>query len=369
MRKGIIFLSLTFILIFSVNSVQAEESEKFTFKGTLKGEGEDNATKLNIELAGNLEKDNTKPELKLNTEKITLKKYHFSENPMITLQLKQNDSEGTIPIFIDIVPNEFFISEKTSMSLAPDQIYLNISNHSYDKGLLTITDNSTSSYIGKYVGSFTIYTEDFAPKKISVEYQMLWDPITLIFITSFGVFIAFILDKIILKIDNKEKKLEKKKKILDHIEHINKHVITWNSLGLTEDSKKQFLLFHDQHHKIAKNGMTLEMAIEFVEHYHFARSWREIDSSKEGNKFELFQNEIASPEPTIDLTNEEKTLRRLLNGLSILVTGLIAIPTTLVGITYFPNHLVFDGILSFVIGISIYSTVEIGKKVRDKKLF
>lgn len=178
MKLCIILLFFISIIIFEGGIVYADSqqtnsdnkntvrtSEQFTFKGTIKGSDETNTTKLDIELEGNMEK--TKPELDLNVEKITIKKYHGWNKPELILNLKPDDNNA-YPTIAKITSNEFFISEKTKMSIAPDQInpnILKVDNKVDDK--LTIVEDSFYPYLGKYIGSITIHTEEFSPKKNS----------------------------------------------------------------------------------------------------------------------------------------------------------------------------------------------------------
>lgn len=264
------------------------------------------------------------------------------------------------------------------MSIAPDQINLNILKNDNDQvqDKLTITEDSFYPFLGKYTGSIIIQAENFSPKKIPVEYEMYWNPLVLMIITLVGLFVAFVFDITIFQIDKKEKEVKKSAEILDLIRHINRHVEVWNQYELEKNSKSRMEEFHNHHLKIAEGGMTLMEAKEILEHYHYARNWVETDEKGVPMKLDLFNESIKNEKPKSKPSNaeikkdkDEKALRKRLSAITIIVTSLTAVPATLWAVTYFPNHLILDGILAGLIGFGIYSSKEIGKKLRDKGVF
>ena len=365
-------------------NVNAQQTDSLVFDGEVKGEGDTGVAKWNIEITGEKKEEEEKPkELKLNVEKISLKKYYGWYDSDLILHLPNKN--GIYPQINKITTNEFFISGKTSMSIAPDQITPNISydTTNSDNSKLIITENSFQRFLGKYEGSITLEATGYDPTKIPVEFELRWNPTVLIIITASGLILAWAVDVKILERGKKQKRADEMEKIKKIIKHLNRHVDIWNHQKLRPNSFKKLKTFHDQSLEVAhemENGkpskslMTLELAEELLEHYHKARDWvyvsvkrnRPIDND-DNNKFDDYMIKETEKDNNAE-SDDEKSLKHYFDVIAVIITGLTSIPIALLGVNYFPNHVLADGILAGLIGFGLYSSKEIGKIIRDKKI-
>ena len=362
-----VLFGFLFILTSSVLSIHAQEIDSSVFKGE--------------------NKEKEIKELKLNVNEISVKKYYGGPDPRVVLHLPQLEN-NTYPKIEKITVNEFFISEKTPISLAPDQIIPKIfqdkDNNNSDKSKLIITENSANSFLGKYNGSITIHAQGFEPKTIPVEYELRWNPIVIVIITAIGLVIAWALDVKVLERGKKDKRIQEIEKTNEHIRHLNHHVNIWDHQSLTSTSFSKLKIFHELSLKAAQekkdnkvvSKMNLALAEQLMEDYHKARDWVEVTGdSAQSNGFSEFA-ELEPNKKDLEGTNknhldsdDEKSLKRYYDIATLIITGMISIPVTLLGINYFPNLIFLDAIIAALAGFGIYSTKELGKKIRDKKIF
>ncbi|MCH9657109.1 hypothetical protein K0U27_00195 [archaeon] len=330
-------------------------------------------------------KNKSLPSIETQTEKIIITRNYYMDNEKISFFIRSSDDKIPIPSAVKVIPDEFFITEKTPVSIAADRIEIPnmdaVASFVEEKNayLIEFADNSTVNSLGKYTGKITLNAEGFNPKQVDVEYNTQWHPGLLIVFSAVGIGFSMILG-IVLMYNEREtvrKNIVTANKAI--IEHINIHVENMNILENANLKNHMIKAYHksqvrwaDENSKDKESNkhyiskLSTEHLKTILEHYELHQKYMLSYPSGKNTPLDPFNTEFA------DETKSKTSLNSIKVGQKMTITSitaffvlLIAIPITLVSITYFSGNPFIDAILAGIIGFTIYRTKEIGKIIKN----
>ena len=360
-------------------------------------EGKDNAdlnTKMEITLQAITE--DTTPTASFSTEKIILNRYLGFGTSHADFMVKMSDD--SIPLVKDVTATKFFIADKTASSVAEDQKTLTITKNFVKQEqnyIITITDDSEITTLGKYVGKLSVIGDNFETKHIDVEYKVQWHPGLLVLFTMMGVIFSLISGFWLLKaekIESKHKERKAKMKILDHI---NDHVKYFNDQTLrTQAQLTGVKTFYDAKLAYLKQNLVLQNDISVIDLEKTPKGTLEAILTQYHRKFEEWYGFISESDaptnykPCLDEFDYDKveffpeiTLRKKSDNtttpisdlierkktvtfFSTVIATIISIPVTLFAVTYFSGIPIIDIFIAVGIGFGVYRFKDIGKMLK-----